>query len=225
MIMTGAFIESFMAATGFWFWALFLVDFIFVLAFVANDRVVEPFVAFLVLVLATQFVWKVNLFGQVVDNPFIVLGFFGVYIVCGVVWSLFEWSRVIGKYRNKYIKFLESFSKRYNCKFEGTISSFRLESTDGRHTIEELKKGFESAKNGYDGVGSVPVAKDNKAEIISWMMYWPFSVLWFALSDFLVDIWNLIYKMFASLFDGVSKRFTKDIVELENQNKQNKQES
>lgn len=56
-----------------------------------------------------------------------------------------------------------------------------------------------------------PLAKYNKALIIGWMMFWPWSLFWWVLADFIIDFFGFLYRHLARVYDAISSRHTKGI--------------
>jgi hypothetical protein len=52
-----------------------------------------------------------------------------------------------------------------------------------------------------------PLARQNKKRIITWMVYWPFSMVWTVLDE----PWRLIYEAMARLFQRISDRVWRDL--------------
>lgn len=49
-----------------------------------------------------------------------------------------------------------------------------------------------------------PHPRDFKIRITNWMAYWPFSIVAWALSDLLADLWAYIYASIGDLFSSIS---------------------
>jgi len=51
-----------------------------------------------------------------------------------------------------------------------------------------------------------PHARENKARIISWMTYWPFSGLWMLINDPIRKTFQHIYRSIENYFDAISNK-------------------
>jgi hypothetical protein len=60
----------------------------------------------------------------------------------------------------------------------------------------------------------IPLAKNYKSTIIMWMSYWIVSIYWTFLKEFVTGIWNKVYIHLGGLYDKMSNRIFKDVVEL-----------
>lgn len=64
-------------------------------------------------------------------------------------------------------------------------------------------KHFYSRKGSYDpGVMSV---SNNKDRISAWMMYWPFSFVWYILNDPIVAFYNFLYYKLQGVYNSISE--------------------
>lgn len=63
----------------------------------------------------------------------------------------------------------------------------------------------------------IPVAKENKARIMSWMMYWPFSGVWTLINDPVRKAFQLVYRNIENFFDKMSASI---FAELKNKNQE-----
>lgn len=45
---------------------------------------------------------------------------------------------------------------------------------------------------------------DNKDRISAWMMYWPFSLIWYLLNDPIVNFYNFLYHKLESIYTAIS---------------------
>lgn len=67
---------------------------------------------------------------------------------------------------------------------------------------------------------SHPQAWDNKAKIITWMTYWPFTLTWLLLDDIVTKLFKIIQQKLANLMDQISRhifRRVQDDFNLPNQ--------
>jgi hypothetical protein len=51
-----------------------------------------------------------------------------------------------------------------------------------------------------------PKASSNKERICFWIAYWPLSIAWFVVSDFITELVEKIYARIAKWFDAISER-------------------
>jgi len=75
------------------------------------------------------------------------------------------------------------------------------------------------AENQWQGI---PTAKEYKSEIIVWMSYWPWSMTWTLLNDPIKRFFNFIYLKFSTLYQKLSDRIFKDIIDLKKKQEEEK---
>jgi len=61
--------------------------------------------------------------------------------------------------------------------------------------------------------GSRPTLANSKDRILGWMVFWPWSALWWALADMIVDLFNKLYEMLGGFFGKVIQRYMQGITD------------
>lgn len=56
------------------------------------------------------------------------------------------------------------------------------------------------------GLYDIPRSGDHKALIASWGMYWPISLIWTILGDFVVEMYEMIIRKLAAKLDAIAAR-------------------
>lgn len=56
-----------------------------------------------------------------------------------------------------------------------------------------------------------PLVSDHKDDIVFWMSYWPFSLIWTCIDDFIEQIFKTLWNLLKNVYQGVSDRMFKDI--------------
>jgi hypothetical protein len=118
------------------------------------------------------------------DHPVLSLLRILIYIGIGLVWSVFKWYFFLQNTKEKLLKQIEYRKEEYpgNTKLNGPIHE-----------------------------SDFPKAKDNKARIISWMSYWPFSAFWTLINEPVKKIFKFIYTKFEGVFTYMEKKVFSDI--------------
>jgi len=112
-------------------------------------------------------------------NSGAIIGSVVGWVILGVLWSFFKW----------YV-FLKD-NKEYQDTYYAKHREFR----------EETYKGKEIPPRVYD----IPQAVNNKERIITWMMYWPFSIIGFLLSNPLQRFFKWIYNQISGVYERITK--------------------
>jgi hypothetical protein len=122
------------------------------------------------------------------------------YIVAGIVWSVVKWVRFLRKAKDIYIEYAIEYDDYLNYvngpRAQGTYMS--APTLPGYFN----KPGTSTGNVPYTVDESRPLAKYNKRRIISWMIYWPSSILWFVLHDFVTYIFDCM----RGVYDSIAKK-------------------
>lgn len=149
----------------------------------------------------------------------------GGYLALGIAWSFMKWYMVINKVKTKFILLRDKYLADQGLK-------------DGYFTTEvdesdkvNVKRHAEYANHilnafghnaGYSSLAHVttaqaairhirPKAANHKASILFWIGYWPFSVVWFIISDMVREAAEWIYARVAGTFQRLSDRMFADL--------------
>jgi len=132
------------------------------------------------------------------------------YITIGITWSFIKWFSFLMMARDKYRQWKHEF-----FTFGGLDPCL----TVGPENLDDFKK-FISGKRDYkyqDPIadlyeGKRPRAANNKARIVSWMSFWPCSVIGTVLNDPVRRLFNFLFTSFKALYQKISDAvFAKDL--------------
>jgi hypothetical protein len=175
------------AVGGILFWLLTAAAIILILWAVSDDdSVFKP------LLFMAAYIAIVHFFGNAawatlaLANPGTVAIYIGIYFGVGILWSLFKWVFFVRGKSLEYSEAKKRFLTRKNVE-------------DLTVVPEELRQNWKETVDSH--LLEQPTAARNKRKIISWMAYWPFSIVW----TIIRDPWEYIYDALASLFNAISK--------------------
>jgi hypothetical protein len=109
-----------------------------------------------------------------------IIGSIVAWILIGLVWSFFKWYIYLKD--NKKVQ-----EEAYALRALRFIPS-------NKGVVEEREP----------LVYKIPAASDNKERITTWMIYWPFSILGFVLSNPIVRFYRWLYNTFSGVFDKIT---------------------
>lgn len=188
----------------FWFWTYslgLLIGLIWLVEFTEDGSPGSSFGAFFVY--SGMLWWQFDIpIGGVLsylgDNPLttimLMLGYFGI----GTAYGTWKWVRVMKKAAKKLRALKAAFMEKNNIQ--------------GDTIPEEAKKAWRNHRESvYYHRDPAPKALNNKSRIISWMAYWPFSLMWSLTADFLVDAWNWCFEFITTFLNNMWKRHFKDL--------------
>lgn len=205
---------------GFWFWTVFSVFAVwFLWATWAEKGWPTTISIFLFLAVLTLFS-DGEMHKWAYDNPINLLAAVGIYIAAGILWSIFKWYSLNIAIRRAYNRLLEKFKE--GRKITGEIpdeqkQDWLLHLCRNIDHDEELND-YYNFKWSY--VSEIETARDiipkpshYKPDLIFWLSYWPVSVLWYFLSDFIERLFKGIYEVFSNVYAWISKSVFKFLPE------------
>ncbi len=182
------------SAMFFAFWVTSIVVIVAISALVADDRWGYP-----VFVLAVFFVFLASsrifdIIAAIKASPSDAVKYFLGYLFVGAVWAIFKWWLYAKDRYRQYLSERAAFFKRHKVS-EWTPS-----------LNDEWK-----ASNRYSGLGDPPLAADHKEKIVTWLAYWPFSMLGFLIRDWIKRLFTEIYERLSGLLDSISRSVFKEV--------------
>jgi hypothetical protein len=118
-----------------------------------------------------------------IAHPFLTLGLALGYLAAGIGWSFFKWYLFLVDKKQDFLVRKETHLRDHG---------------DGAKFPPKLM---------------LPRARTHKGKIVSWMMYWPVSVLATCFFDFIHRFWSMIYNKISKAFEWVAKKVYADMDE------------
>tara|TARA_R110000782_G_C14785211_1_gene410384 strand:+ start:317 stop:940 length:624 start_codon:yes stop_codon:yes gene_type:complete len=142
-------------------------------------------------------------------NVFTTIYFSVGYIILGVVWSFIKW--------NELIKQVFREIKLVKINFEKIFGEITYENL--HKFTESLGKDIKGDKvrcYGDDTLLTIitkftPVGIDNKTLIISWISYWPLSMVGTILNNPFRRLFELIFNQVSGMYDKITKNRQNDV--------------
>jgi hypothetical protein len=130
------------------------------------------------------------LFAYVIENPLLTGVWIGGYIIAGIVWACM-------KLKGESIRLAREYKtlRRYFLK---------------ENKIDEITPDFEEKwkkfTDSYEHQKTLkPTIESYKGDLIFWMTWWPFSIAHTIIADYIIRIYETIYKHFEGFFDSILK--------------------
>ncbi len=153
-----------------------------------------------------QFIARWNLVGFFKASSILaLLTYAGVYVACGLVWSVIKWTAYTHAQRRKYdtirAKFLED---------RGITDGFMPAEMKSKWELNLQDRGSEFKKHGFrhfsSGISTaiIPNVRENKAAIIRWMTYWPFSLVYTLLNDPVRRLFEFLYEQIGTKLQTIA---------------------
>lgn len=179
--------EAFFQATGLVFWIIVGVIFVAIVLTVEDDDESKLGWPLGLLIIGTAVLYFINksaiksLGYNISDNLVNFIMFTVLYLGLGLVWSLFKWFRFLRKKRKEYDEAV--------IEWEGRVK-------ENKHTISKVPYITDYR----------PYAKDNKEQISSWIVFWPFSGIRYIVGNLLTDFVSWFVSLWSKLFDNMGDR-------------------
>ena len=127
----------------------------------------------------------------------------GGYFVFGTFWSITKWWFFVRARKATYDEYKAEFLKKHNIN---SITS------DCKSQFKEFMDNYRSGRRYWENELSweKPIAKDNKSRIMTWMVYWPWSMVWTLLNDPVKKMFKAIYNRIVVVFDKISDNIYSD---------------
>ncbi len=184
-----------------WFWEVLIITVLLFVA-IAKDSLGGGLFITLVGLAALQFT-SVDVLGWMRANQTAVIIMTAVYFPIGVCWAFLKWYLKLKNAKESLLERKADFFDR-NSKSHG-LSSATSEA-------DKAKIAALVAKNWSVEVKLVkPIASINKSAIMSWIGYWPISMVWTLLDDFLTAIVKSIYNHISGVFNKMSDKMFQDV--------------
>jgi len=184
-----------------WFWEVLIITVLLFVA-IAKDSLGGGLFITLAGLAALQFT-SVDVLGWMKANQTSVIVMAAVYFPIGICWAFLKW----------YLKLKnakESLLERKAEFFDKDSKAHGLSSATSE--ADKAKIAALVAKNWSLEVKLVkPIAKRNKSAIMSWIGYWPISMVWTLLDDFLTAIVKSIYNHISGVFNKMSDKMFQDV--------------
>ena len=155
-------------------------------------------------VIYMQFIAKTDIFNFAVHYPLKIILYVLSYFVVGFIWSFVKWWLYVNTIAEKYQFEKDKFTAEYIPK-TAVPKNNRDNEKDKKDEWDFIVRNKDLQK---------PVVSKYKGKITVWIMYWPVSVVWSLLDDFIKKmvrhIITLFQKFYQSISDSAFKKFEKD---------------
>ena len=170
-------------------------------------------------ILIALWIWNygTEMWGGISSHPLQTIGFIVMYLVMGGVWSFVKWFVYVKSIFTKFSDIKKSFRKKYGID----DSNVELHNNWGKFT-RMLGSTFKYADNSgyisFIGVGNMyqiqqkikPLSSEKKSVIISWITYWPVSMISTLLNNPFRKLFEFIYNNLSGFYDRITNKFRND---------------
>lgn len=160
-------------------------------------------------------VYGPELWTLITQNIATTLYFSVGYVILGLIWSFIKWNQKVAKIfklftrlKNKFIaengeivdRTKEEIGNRQ--KFYNTLG-YQFKTANGSRTISS----FVESDSIDDIIKQItPIGIEHKAKIVSWISYWPLSLIGTLLNDPFRRFFEWIYESVSGVYDKITQR-------------------
>lgn len=139
-----------------------------------------------------------------------ILTLAGVYFGAGILWGFIKWCLFLTKRLDEYETLKVKFLHEHGIEDTKEVPN-NLKKDWKDHCISN---GYSDPADRYNTEKKVqvrPRAWQHKGKILTWMCYWPWSLLWSLLDDVVKAIWRRLYRYIGDMLENMSKRVFKNV--------------
>jgi hypothetical protein len=179
----------------FWFWTVSLIFLIIAVVFTEHESGIGALVTLTLYILYFQLLAKINFLGWLFEKPANFFIAIGSYLIIGLIWSCVKWwllvSHIAEKEKDRWADFLKKNDLPENTK---TLP-------------QRLFDDWSSSSFKY----RKPEFSKNKDKITLWVTYWPLSMVYSLLRDFIIKVIRRIVLHFQKIYEKIANNAFKDI--------------
>jgi len=142
-----------------------------------------------------RWVFGIPIISWVMANPLLLAGCAALYFVTGVAWTYPKWWFFVRNIRDRYLDHMRSW-----------LRGKGVEDWDSAMSVpNELKNQWFNNRHNAEWLRMFPVrARNYKSKIMTWMAWWPASMVWTLINDPIRKIYRYAWEVLRSTFDRVA---------------------
>ncbi len=191
-----------------WFWLLLAAAAVVMAVCVAREAFGRATLTLVATLAVLTLFGDFNVLSWLRHHSVSFLIYLSVYLAAGTAWSVAKWWFFVRNLRAGYD--------------EGKLRFLRENKVDGTAIPAELREGWRRNAHRYmpDRLGRlapdisegvVPRARDYKGKIMSWMIYWPLSLIGTLIDDPIRKLFQAIFNAIQGAFQRISDRAFKGV--------------
>lgn len=144
-----------------------------------------------------------NLLTAIKAHPLEALAGLAGYFVAGGLWSIGKWWFFVRNLRDKYDELKANFFQWANLNLTG------------KDRVPEASraefKDYALRNSTHGRVWERPMVRQNKSRIMTWMMYWPWSLTWTIISDPVKRMFKAMFRWLLTVYEGIANRMYRGV--------------
>ena len=155
----------------------------------AKESFISGIIVILVTAVSLQLLGSVDVLGWLKENLYTIAICALAYLPIGTAWAFFKW----------YMKLIDK--RQELCEKKDAYMSRYKNSSD-----EEWNDIWTSHVK-----SNMPKSEYHKSSITTWIGYWPVSMIWTLLDDFVTKLIRTIYNSISGVFNRMSENMFKNV--------------
>lgn len=171
-----------------WFWLSF-VGVLALFVCTAKESFISGIIVILVTAVSLQLLGSVDILGWLKENLATIAICAVVYLPIGTAWAFFKW----------YMKLID---KRQELSEKKDAYMSRYKNSPDKEWNDIWTSHVKS---------HMPKSEYHKSSITTWIGYWPISMIWTLLDDFVTKLIKTIYNSISGIFNRMSENMFKNV--------------
>jgi len=155
----------------------------------------------IVYLLFLHFLAEVEIFRVLAHEPLKCLSYVAGYILIGLTWSFVKWWLYVSKRALKARELRMEFIKEERHRCRADDSDITLDTPVPKELLERWRN-----KIGGYGRNIIPQVHEYKNKIALWITYWPFSMVWSVMNDFIKKLAHILVLKFRAVYHAITMR-------------------
>lgn len=157
-----------------------------------------------------QFFGGVPILQTLWHNPLTALAALAGWLAVSVPWAFTKWWLFVTNNSNRYDEILADFrTQPGNADLPADVNDFTPEQkVDWKEYFDQHC--YPDDWYEYRRVEFYPKVRDHKADVMTWMTFWPWSLLWTLLNDPVRRFFQHVYWQISAALQSISDRYWKD---------------
>lgn len=180
---------------GYWFWALFIIEFILLTIFVEQEWGIASLASLIAFIVFLWWLADIPVWTWIKNNPGTLAKYCLYYIVAGMMWSIIKYYFVLKRVQ-KRIKVLKADWMKVKDKLpDDNITSFEEYALKNTRYNEPVD---------FEGTAK---------KLVFWASFWPTSMFWTLLNDPIRKLFKfLIYDVFIGIYKTMHRKMVGDFL-------------
>ena len=193
------------------FWLAFVIFTILAVAFLEFERNLMAFISIFATLAFFHYAGAWDVVGFAKDHQWVLALYLLGYFAAGAAWSLVKWklfvNHSIERYRDMRAEFAARLDLSADAEFtlENKMAWKKWIANYHSHNVNLDLAGIINDRNVNPDVAAAAVVDTSKGRILSWIGYWPWSLLWTVIDDPLRKIGRKIYRALKGLYVSIAK--------------------